>query len=159
MAQTVQAKAQDKKRGTLGSFVIIEQPELHLHPRAQALLADVFTSRLYQKIENKKFELTGVRFLLETHSENVFLGLQKLAAETMIGKTYKEGEDRRLDIRDLDAYFVDRKGTTSTVVRIEFNAYADILEFPPGFEGFFADDLRLSSERMEARLKARKQGK
>lgn len=48
-------------------LVIIEQPELHLHPRAQAELGDLFI----QNIERE------VRFLIETHSEHLILRLQR----------------------------------------------------------------------------------
>lgn len=50
-----------------GRLVIIEQPELHLHPRAQAELGDLFI----QSIER------DVRFLIETHSEHLILRLQR----------------------------------------------------------------------------------
>lgn len=46
------------------SPIAIEQPELHLHPAHQALLADVFTRAIG---EDKR---TGLRFLIETHSES-----------------------------------------------------------------------------------------
>jgi predicted ATPase len=42
-----------------GSFLIFEQPELHLHPRVQARLADFFIA----------LALDGKQTLLETHSE------------------------------------------------------------------------------------------
>ena len=48
-----------------GAFIIVEQPELHLHPEAQAILADLFISQIEQ----------GQQFLIETHSEHILLRL------------------------------------------------------------------------------------
>ena len=46
-----------------GDTLIIEQPELHLHPRAQAELADLFIA----------MARNGTRFLIETHSEHLII--------------------------------------------------------------------------------------
>ncbi len=48
--------------------IIVEQPELHIHPALQADLADIFI---------KSALLRGNRFILETHSENLMLRLLK----------------------------------------------------------------------------------
>lgn len=49
------------------SCLVIEQPELHLHPALQAKLADVFIKTiLYTKENNLNF-----RLILETHSETI----------------------------------------------------------------------------------------
>jgi AAA domain, putative AbiEii toxin, Type IV TA system len=54
-----------------GQLVYIEQPEIHLHPRAQAAMA-----RLLVNAANR-----GVRLVVETHSSLLLLGLQTLVAE------------------------------------------------------------------------------
>lgn len=54
------------------SLVIIEQPELHLHPAAHGNLAQLLVESI-KKTEN--------RFLIETHSENFILRLRRLIAE------------------------------------------------------------------------------
>lgn len=51
-------------------IVIIEQPELHLHPRAQTRLADVIVDA------SKR----GVRVIVETHSSLLLLGIQTAVA-------------------------------------------------------------------------------
>jgi len=51
-------------------LVYVEQPELHLHPRAQSALADVFASAVSR----------GVRLVVETHSALLLLGVQRLVA-------------------------------------------------------------------------------
>jgi predicted ATPase len=52
-------------------LVYIEQPELHLHPRAQAALADIVVEAVNR----------GVRVVLETHSDLFLRRIQSLVAE------------------------------------------------------------------------------
>lgn len=54
-----------------GELVYLEQPEIHLHPRAQAALAEVLAEAASR----------GVRVVLETHSELLLLAVQSLVAE------------------------------------------------------------------------------
>ena len=54
-----------------GQMVFVEQPELHLHPRAQIALADI----VLQAADR------GVRVVVETHSSLFILGLQAALAE------------------------------------------------------------------------------
>lgn len=54
-----------------GQFVFIEQPEIHLHPKAQVGLANL----LAKSVER------GVRLIVETHSSLVVLALQEIIAE------------------------------------------------------------------------------
>jgi len=57
-----------------GQLVYIEQPELHLHPRAQVALAQVLADAANR----------GVRVVIETHSDLVLLGIQTLVAENKL---------------------------------------------------------------------------
>jgi predicted ATPase len=52
-------------------LVYIEQPEIHLHPRAQAALADIIIEAVNR----------GVRVMLETHSDLFLRRIQSLVAE------------------------------------------------------------------------------
>jgi AAA ATPase domain/Protein of unknown function (DUF3696) len=52
-------------------MVYIEQPEIHLHPRAQVVLAEIFAEAANR----------GVRVVVETHSELFLMGIQALVAE------------------------------------------------------------------------------
>jgi len=56
-------------------LILIEEPELNLHPNFQAKLADVFA------LAHKKM---GIRFIIETHSEYLIRKLQTLVAEKII---------------------------------------------------------------------------
>jgi len=57
-----------------GQLVYIEQPEIHLHPRAQARLADAII-----EASNR-----GVRVVIETHSQLLLLAIQTRIAEDEI---------------------------------------------------------------------------
>ena len=54
-----------------GQLVYLEEPELHLHPRAQVALAQVLADAAKR----------GVRVVAETHSSLLLLGVQTLVAE------------------------------------------------------------------------------
>jgi len=54
-----------------GQMVYIEQPEIHLHPRAQVALAGLLAEAAER----------GVRIVAETHSSLLLLGIQTLVAE------------------------------------------------------------------------------
>ena len=55
--------------------IAIEEPEIHLHPRYQSLLADMFVDA-YQNF--------GIHFIVETHSEYLIRKLQNLVARGSI---------------------------------------------------------------------------
>jgi predicted ATPase len=57
-----------------GQLVYIEQPEIHLHPRAQVALAEIFAEAINR----------GVQVIVETHSELFLLSIQTLVAENKI---------------------------------------------------------------------------
>jgi predicted ATPase len=58
-------------------LVYIEQPEIHLHPRAQIALAEIFAEAINR----------GVQVVVETHSELFLLSIQTLVAENQIAPT------------------------------------------------------------------------
>jgi ABC-type ATPase involved in cell division len=57
-----------------GQVVFVEQPELHLHPKAQVALADIIVQAADR----------GVRVVIETHSSLLLLALQAAIAEGRI---------------------------------------------------------------------------
>lgn len=54
-----------------GQMVYVEQPEIHLHPKAQFLLAKILVDAANR----------GVRLVVETHSSLLLLGIQAAVAE------------------------------------------------------------------------------
>ena len=57
-----------------GSILILEQPEAHLHPKAQSELADV----LIDVVKNR-----NIQIILESHSEHLLLRLMRRIAEEL----------------------------------------------------------------------------
>jgi AAA15 family ATPase/GTPase len=60
------------------SMVVLEQPELHLHPAAHGDLAELFA---------KSTKINNQVFIIETHSENILLRFRKLIIENDFGFT------------------------------------------------------------------------
>lgn len=59
-----------------GQIVYIEQPEIHLHPRAQVALAEIIADAAKR----------GVLAVIETHSQSLLLGIQTLVAKGLLDK-------------------------------------------------------------------------
>ncbi|BCL37291.1 AAA family ATPase [Nostoc sp. MS1] len=54
-----------------GQLVYLEQPEIHLHPRAQVAMAEILANAAKR----------GVKVVVETHSDRLILAIQSLVAE------------------------------------------------------------------------------
>ena len=81
-----------------GQLVYLEQPEIHLHPRAQAAMAQVLADAA----------MRGVRVVAETHSSLLLLGVQTLVAEGKLPPElvklhwFTRGDDGATTIRSAD---------------------------------------------------------
>ncbi len=101
-----------------GSTIILEQPEIHLHPSVQAGLADVFIDAIKTR---------NVQILLESHSEHLLLRLQRRIAEEKISNT------------DAALYFCEMtEAGTSQLKPLELDEYGNINNWP---ESFFGDKM------------------
>lgn len=105
------------------STVIIEQPELHLHPRAQALLADVFIDAI-QYLDHKKPR--NLQVLVETHSEHFLLRFQRRIAEGTLSSD------------SLSAYVAESSSTGSKLSPLDIGEHGEIRNWP---ENFFGDQM------------------
>lgn len=106
-----------------GSIVIFEQPEIHLHPKVQADLADVFVDAIHALEDGVE---RGVQFIIESHSEHFLRRLQRRIAE------------ERLKPEDAALYFVNTDQAESRLEELEVDAFGNILNWP---DGFFGDDM------------------
>lgn len=97
-----------------GATVMLEQPEIHLHPLAQAGLADV----IIQAATHRR-----VQIILESHSEHLLLRLQRRIAEEKISS-----EIVRL-------YFCDAPAGVSNITSLELDLYGRVLNWPKQFMG------------------------
>ncbi|MBI4675887.1 MAG: AAA family ATPase [Chloroflexi bacterium] len=140
-----------------GTFIVIEQPELHLHPRAQANMAEAFLQTIYMppkkdshdpEREEKRswtsdeIKRSGIRFLIETHSEHLLLRLRRALAETQMRNHLYEMGKRYLLNQEFSVYFAEREIATesSSLEKVEIGEYGAIREPPKEFARFFSDD-------------------
>lgn len=98
--------------------ILIEQPEVHIHPRLQTELGDLF-------IESVKDY--GNRFIVETHSEHLLLRIQRRVREGFISPDL------------ISILYIDRDASGSQVVRIRLNSRGKFIDKWPG--GFFDEDI------------------
>ena len=74
-----------------GGFYMVQQPEIHLHPDAQAALADYFLFLSH----------CGVRVIVETHSEYFLLRLRRRLAEGRLVRRDPTAKKAKLGIDDI----------------------------------------------------------
>jgi predicted ATPase len=99
------------------STLLIEQPEIHLHPKVQAGLADVFIDA----IKNK-----NISIILESHSEHLLRRLQRRIAE------------HDFEHKDASLYFCEPLEGESHLRKLEMDLFGNILNWP---ENFFGDEM------------------
>lgn len=109
-----------------GAVVLLEQPELHLHPAAQVELGDVFIELAQRR---------DIQFIIETHSEHLLSRIQRRVAE------------ERISSDDFQLYFCSRgkDGTSADALRL--NTFGEIENWPPSF---FGDPVEEAAERLRA---------
>ena len=110
-----------------GATFIVQQPELHLHPDAQAGLADFF---LYLASQ-------GVNSIVETHSEYLLVRLRRRLAEGprpyMIGLPGERRARRSLTRRDVAVFYVRQDDSRGVIVKMPIDAAFQFEHMPPGF--------------------------
>ena len=85
----------------LHSFIAVEEPEVHLHPKYQSMLAEMFVEA-YQKYK--------IHFIIETHSEYLIRKLQVMVAD----------KENALTANDVSLNYVEKgKDGVSTNRKIE----------------------------------------
>ena len=108
------------------SRVYIQQPELHLHPRLQAQLADVFVEQVSR----------APIFVIETHSEHFLLRLLR-----RIRETYRSDIPHTLfslKAEDIVVLYVDKtKEGTSNIVQLRLSEEGEFIDRWPN--GFFTE--------------------
>lgn len=116
-----------------GSTIILEQPEIHLHPAVQSNLADILIETIKR----------GVQIVLESHSEHLLHRLQRRIAEEQLSNT------------DTALYFCDMDDTgTSHAVPLDVDVYGNIRNWPKDFFGDEMADLAALSRETIRRKKA-----
>jgi predicted ATPase len=115
-----------------GSTVILEQPEIHLHPLAQAELADVILNVASHR---------RVQVIVESHSEHLLLRLQRRIAEETVS------------VNDVRLYFCRAEKDRSIAEPLDLDLLGNILNWPDKFMG---DAFTETAQAELARLKRMK---
>lgn len=122
------------------SIVIVEQPEIHLHPKVQSDLADVFVDAIHAREDGRD---RNVQFIVESHSEHFLRRLQRRIAEN------------RLHPEDAALYFVHTDRAESRISELEVDRYGNITNWPEDFFGDEMEDLVARTEAQARRMQAR----
>ncbi len=117
-----------------GSTILLEQPEIHLHPRVQAGLADVLVDAMSSR---------GVQIILESHSEHLLRRLQRRVAE------------EALDPGQAALYFCSTESGESNLTPLDLDPFGNIKNWP---KDFFGDDFGEIAAMSQAALARKKKG-
>jgi predicted ATPase len=119
-----------------GALTIAEQPEVHLNPRLQSVLAELFVD----------MAASNHRVVVETHSEHLFLAVRRLIASGHISH------------ERVAVYFVERDEQKSTIREISLNENGGIAgkQWP---RGFFDDALKESMALAKAQATRNAEGR
>ena len=100
-----------------GSTIMMEQPEIHLHPAVQSGLADVMLAAAKSR---------NLQVIVESHSEHLLRRFQRRVAE----QDYNDGFVR--------LYFCRSRGSVASIENLELNMFGEIQNWP---DRFFGDEL------------------
>lgn len=102
-----------------GSVVLVQQPEVHLHPRAQAELGDFFADMVAN--HSKKF-------IIETHSDYLIDRVRIAVAKGV------------LKPEDVQLVYLQRKKLDVNVHHLSVGSQGDVLNAPDGYRSFFLEE-------------------
>lgn len=111
----------------VGLQLLIQQPELHLHPALQANLGDIFIDAVNRSGRD--------RIIVETHSEHLLLRILKRIRQTTAGTQPPEYNIRPEQISVL--YFVPSSDGSTKVQRLRISPDGDFIDKWPN--GFFSE--------------------
>jgi len=97
-----------------GSIIILEQPEIHLHPAVQAGLADVMIDAVKTR---------NIQIIFESHSEHLLKRLQRRIAEQKISPDA------------MALYFSESENGGSKLTSLEVDLFGNIKNWPKDFFG------------------------
>jgi predicted ATPase len=123
-----------------GSVIIIEQPEIHLHPSAQAWLADLFIEVIYSREGGKPRD---IQLIIESHSEHFLRRLQRRIAEKVVST------------KDVAAYFCEPTSRGSVATPLDVDIFGNIRNWP---EKFFGDIMEDAVAMTDAQMERTKKG-
>jgi len=97
-----------------GSIILLEQPEIHLHPSVQSGLADVLIDTVKRR---------NVQIVVESHSEHLLRRLQRRIA------------DQTIEPEKMALYFCEAESDGSKLVPLNVDIFGNIMNWPKSFFG------------------------
>ena len=103
---------------------LLQQPEVHLHPSAQAALGSLFCAVAAQ----------GKQIIVETHSDYI------------IDRVRMDVRDKTTGLKpdDVSILYFERGDLDVKIHSIRLDEMGNLLEAPPGYRQFFTDEMRRS---------------
>ena len=112
----------DTIRGVPGQTFLFQQPEVHLHPKAQAEFATSIAGLVPER---------HLQAIIETHSDFI---LDRLRIEARSGE--------KISPQDVAILYFERKGTSVKIHEIGLDDQANLTNVPSGFRDFFLAEQR-----------------
>jgi len=112
------------QRSHKGEVFLLQQPEVHLHPRAQAELGSFFARQVS----------SGNRFVIETHSDSL---VDRIRMEIRRGT---------IGIEDVSLLYFERRAREARIYNIALEKDGSIANPPRGYRQFFLNEERMLLE-------------
>ncbi len=103
---------------------LLQQPEVHLHPSAQAELGTLFCS----------VAATGKQLIIETHSDNLIDRVRMDVRDSATGLTSD----------DVSILYFERDNSSVKIHSLLISERGEVLHAPPGYRQFFMDEVNRS---------------
>ena len=117
-------KARKSNDCEFSDIVVIEQPEVHLHPKMQESLAQLFISALMLSRE-KKGEL---RLVIETHSSVLVNKIGRYIRENNAKESKSDFNEK-----DVSIYLFEKKSGVTEIQKTNYDTSGRIQKWPIGF--------------------------
>ncbi len=108
----------DRRREHKCAF-LLQQPEVHLHPRGQAELASLFV---------QAFKKSGNRFLIETHSDYI---IDRVRISVRKGLLKPD---------DVSVLYFEPRGSAVAIHNMTLDKHGNLLDAPGGYRDFFVKE-------------------